>query len=62
MKDASEVFFTGTAYTLLSIRELSYRDETARFPATEIRDSLFEVLDGIQTGRGDDPFGWNRLV
>jgi branched-chain amino acid aminotransferase len=59
MQDAAEVFFTGTAYTLLSINELSYRSDTARFPDAKVRDSLFEILDGIQTGRDEDPYGWN---
>jgi branched-chain amino acid aminotransferase len=62
MADATELFFTGTAYTLLSIRELSYRDQTATLPATTTRDSLFEILDGIQTGRDDDPYGWVREI
>jgi len=62
MEDATELFFTGTAYTLLSVGELSYRDDTASFPASSVRDSLFEILDGIQTGRGEDPYGWNREI
>lgn len=62
MKDATEVFFTGTAYTLLSVNELSHRDDTARFPTPSIRDSLFEILDGIQTGRDEDPRGWNTEI
>jgi len=62
MKDATELFFTGTAYTLLSVTELSHRDETARFPTSSVRDSLFESLDGIQTGRDEDPFGWNTEI
>jgi len=62
MKHATEVFFTGTAYTLLSVRELSHRDDTARFPTSGIRDSLFEILDGIQTGRNEDPYDWNTEI
>jgi branched-chain amino acid aminotransferase len=62
MKDATEVFFTGTAYTLLSVSELSHRDDTARFPTSSIRDSLFEILDGIQAGRDEDPLGWNTEI
>jgi branched-chain amino acid aminotransferase len=62
MSDATELFFTGTAYTLLSIRELSHRDQTARFTTSSIRDSLFGILDGIQTGREEDPYGWNTEI
>jgi len=62
MEDASELFFAGTAYTLLSIRELSYRDRTLELPTTGTRDSLFEILDGIQTGRDPDPYDWVREI
>lgn len=55
---ASEFFCSGTAYTLQPVKELSHRDRIATFGDTPARNALFEILDGIQTGRRDDPFGW----
>ncbi len=60
--DGEEVFASGTAWTLLPIRELVWRDETYRFPATAMRDRLFERLRGIQTGQREDPYGWTTAV
>ena len=39
-------------------------DDTVYIPAARAlelfnRDSLFEILDGIQTGRDEDLYGWN---
>jgi hypothetical protein len=58
MEEGAELFFAGTAYTLQSVAELSFREETREFTETDKRDALYEILDGIQTGRREDPFGW----
>jgi branched-chain amino acid aminotransferase len=53
-----EIFATGTAWTVQSIRELVYRAKAYSFPAHELRDALLEEIRGIQTGEKDDLFGW----
>ncbi len=58
MREGRELFCAGTAYTLQPVQELSFRDEIKAFPETATRDALFEILDGIQTGRREDPFDW----
>jgi branched-chain amino acid aminotransferase len=58
MEEGAELFFAGTAYTLQSVAELSFREEAREFTETDKRDALYEILDGIQTGRREDPFGW----
>src|SRR4029453_10453230 len=55
-----EVFCTGTAWTLQSVREIVYRDRTVSFPADATRKALLDALRGIQTGAKPDPFGWTR--
>jgi branched-chain amino acid aminotransferase len=56
--DGVELFCTGTAWTLLSVREIVHGSRTKTFESTELRNELFEVLRGIQTGERADPFGW----
>ena len=58
----AELFCTGTAWTLQSVREIVYRGKTVQFASEETRKSLLEVIRGIQTGTGEDVFGWTREV
>lgn len=53
-----EVFCTGTAWTLQSIRELVYRDKPHRFDRHTLCATLLDEIRGIQTGEKSDPFGW----
>jgi branched-chain amino acid aminotransferase len=62
LADADEVFASGTAWTLLSVRELNYRDRAHSFPSTSTREELLKLLRGIQCGTGEDRFGWTREV
>lgn len=62
LSEGEEVFCTGTAWTVQSVREIAYRDRSHPFPKNEIRKALLEVLLGIQTGEREDPFGWTREV
>jgi branched-chain amino acid aminotransferase len=62
LADAREAFCTGTAWTLKSVGEIAYRDRTLRLPGRDVRDSLWEVIGGIQVGRRTDRRGWTRLV
>lgn len=60
--DGAEVFASGTAWTLLPITELVYREKACRFPETGTRDLLLRHLRGIQTGAAKDRFGWTVEV
>lgn len=60
--EAVEVFCTGTAWTIQNVTFLSWKDVDREIPRTETRDALFAVLDGIQYGRREDPYGWVREV
>jgi branched-chain amino acid aminotransferase len=62
LADADEVFATGTAWTVQSVREIVHKDKTYAFPRTSVRSRLLEVILGIQTGAREDPFGWTREV
>jgi len=62
LADAREAFCTGTAWTLRSVDEIGFRDRTVRLPEREVRDRLWEIVGGIQTGRRADRRGWTRLV
>ncbi len=62
LSDAAEVFAAGTAWTLLSVRELVHRDRTFTFAKTDARDSLLKLLRGIQLGTTEDRFGWTREI
>jgi branched-chain amino acid aminotransferase len=62
LDEAVEVFCTGTAWTVKSVREIAHRDRVVRFGPQEIRAQLWEILSGVQTGRREDPFGWTREV
>lgn len=62
LSEGEEVFCTGTAWTVQSVRELTYRDRVHSFPASELRRSLLEAIRGIQTGEREDPYGWTTEV
>ena len=62
LAEASEAFCTGTAWTLKSVDEIAFRDRSVRLQAREVRDRLWEIIGGIQTGRRADERGWIRLV
>lgn len=62
LADAREVFCTGTAWTLRSVEEIAFRDRSIRLSGREVRDRLWDIIGGIQTGRRSDRPGWTRLV
>jgi len=62
IESGEEVFCTGTAWTLQSVRELVHRGQPRTFPKTDLRRSLVDILRGIQTGEREDPFGWATEV
>jgi branched-chain amino acid aminotransferase len=62
LAEATEAFCTGTAWTLKSVGEIAFRDRSVRFSGREVRDRLWEIIGGIQTGRRADKRGWTRLV
>ena len=57
-----EMFCTGTAWTLLSVREIVYNDQVKLLETEELRGELLKVLRDIQTGDREDPFDWIREV
>jgi branched-chain amino acid aminotransferase len=62
LADAREAFCTGTAWTLKSVGEIAFRDRSVQLPGREVRDAVWEIIGGIQTGRRPDRRGWTRLV
>jgi branched-chain amino acid aminotransferase len=62
LADAREAFCTGTAWTLKSVGEIVFRGRSVRLPGSEVRDRLWEIIEGIQIGRLADQRGWTRLV
>ena len=62
LDNGQELFCSGTAWTLLSAREIVYRDKTKTFEKEELRNEILEILRAIQTGQRDDPFNWIREV
>jgi len=60
--DAEELFATGTAWTVQSIREVVHRGKAYGFPKADLRRALLDIIRGIQTGERDDPFGWTVEV
>lgn len=62
LADGEEVFASGTAWTLLSVRELVHREKAYKFPATATRETLLKLLRGIQCGTAEDRFRWTREV
>lgn len=62
---ADEAFCTGTAAVISPIGSLSYRGKDYAMGDGEvgpISARLFDELDGIQTGRLPDPFGWTEEI
>ena len=62
IEEGVEMFCTGTAWTLLSVREIVYNDQVKLLETEELRDELLKVLRDIQTGDREDPFDWIREV
>jgi branched-chain amino acid aminotransferase len=62
LADGREAFCTGTAWTLRSVGEIAFRDRSVVLPQREIRDRLWDVVSGVQTGRRADRRAWTRLV
>ena len=62
---ADEAFCLGTAAAISPIGTLSFRERRFTFGKGgigAIRQNLFDVIDGIQTGSLPDPFGWTFAV
>ncbi len=58
LDEGVEFFCTGTAWTLLSVREIVWGDRTKEFESQDVRTQLLDALRGIQTGEREDPFDW----
>jgi branched-chain amino acid aminotransferase len=58
LDSAEEVFCTGTAYTVQSVRELVHRDRVQRYESRRLQGELLAELLGIQRGDREDPFNW----
>lgn len=59
---AVEMFCTGTAWTLQSVREIVHGDQALTFEKEDCRQELLTILRAIQLGEREDPFGWVREV
>ena len=62
LSEAREAFCTGTAWTLKSCREIVHRGRPVALQGGDVRNALWEIISGIQTGRRADGRGWMRLV
>jgi branched-chain amino acid aminotransferase len=62
LSEAREAFCTGTAWTLRSCREIVYRGRSVAFEGRDVRNALWEIISGLQTGRRADCRGWTRQV
>ena len=62
ISDGVELFCTGTAWTVQSVREIVHEDQTFRFTEEDVRQSLLDILRGLQSGARDDTHGWIREV
>jgi branched-chain amino acid aminotransferase len=61
--DAAEVFCTGTAWTVRSVREIVSPDGTTHaFTDRRAAPAILEALRGVQSGSREDAFGWTRKV
>ncbi len=59
------VFGAGTAAVICPVAHIGYRDETHRVAPPvpgELTRRLYEHLTAIQSGRVDDPHGWNLVI
>jgi len=62
---ADEAFCTGTAAAISPIGTMSWHGRKYRFGTGEtgpLTQKLFDAIDGIQTGRLPDKFGWTQVV
>jgi branched-chain amino acid aminotransferase len=62
LTEAREAFCTGTAWTLKSVGEIAFHDRAVQLALRDVRDRLWEVIGGIQTGSLADRRGWTHLV
>jgi branched-chain amino acid aminotransferase len=62
LSDGVEMFCTGTAWTLLSVRQIDHGDREFVFGSEELRHELLDILRGIQLGEREDSFGWTVEV
>jgi len=62
LDQGEEVFCTGTAWTVQSVREMVHRNRAHPFPKNETQKALLQVLRGIQLGEREDPYGWIQEV
>lgn len=58
LEEGDEIFCTGTAWTVQSVREIVYRSKSYAFERHETQERLLEEILGIQTGEKEDLFGW----
>jgi branched-chain amino acid aminotransferase len=58
VEQAEEVFCTGTAWGVMSVSELQHAGGTVRLTSQVTCRKIAELLQNIQTGRLEDPFGW----
>ncbi len=62
---ADEAFCTGTAAAISPIGKMSWHGKEYRFGTGDtgpLTQKLFDAIDGIQTGRLPDKFGWTQVV
>ena len=60
-----EVFGTGTAAVISPVGKLRYKDEVMTIgdgSIGQVCQNLYDTITGIQTGMGEDPFGWRVIV
>lgn len=62
LDDATEVFCTGTAWTVRGVREIAHRDRLTAYRSQELCARLWEIISGVQYGRCEDSFRWTRVV
>ncbi len=62
LDDGEEIFCTGTAWTVLNVRDLDHRDRLHRFECRDLQQALRAELRGIQRGEREDRFGWTTEV
>ncbi len=62
IEEGEELFCTGTAWTLQSVREIVHHGITVKFPVEDARKAILDVVRGIQTGSREDTFGWTVKV
>lgn len=60
--EGEELFCTGTAWTLQSVREIVWRERSVILPQTGTARSLRDLLIRIQEGRLEDRLGWVREI